>query len=137
RLSQCPLAAASLPRARVVSSARPGNGRPRPGALVVGAMVVATSLSTGAAGAVDFVVGSTADLPDVAPGDGVCDADAGPATVCTLRAAVQEANGLANDATASPPYDRIFVPGGTYTLTIPGRDEDVAATGDLDLTETV
>src|SRR5439155_26325899 len=47
---------------------------------------------------------------------------------CTLRAAVQEANAL-------PGPDTITVPAGAYFLAIPGRLEDAAATGDLDITE--
>lgn len=38
-----------------------------------------------------------------------------------------EANALASD-------DNIDLPAGTYTLSIPGADEDAAATGDLDIT---
>src|SRR2546422_8779711 len=47
---------------------------------------------------------------------------------CTLRAAIQEANAL-------PGPDTIMVPAGTYLLTIEGRDEDLAVTGDLDITD--
>ena len=39
--------------------------------------------------AMDFVVDSTADAPDATPGNGVCATAAG---VCTLRAAITEAN---------------------------------------------
>src|SRR6185503_17933314 len=42
--------------------------------------------------AVTFTVNSTADTSDASPGDGVCDAGGG---VCTLRAAIEEANALA------------------------------------------
>jgi CSLREA domain-containing protein len=45
-----------------------------------------------AAAAGDFVVNSTADIADGNPGDGVCETDI--TGVCTLRAAVQEANAL-------------------------------------------
>jgi CSLREA domain-containing protein len=41
-------------------------------------------------------VNSTLDAIDAVPGDGIC-ATAGPTPVCTLRAAVQEANALAGD----------------------------------------
>jgi len=47
---------------------------------------------------------------------------------CTLRSAIQAAN--ASLAAA----DTINLPPGKYTLTIPGRNENVAATGDLDIT---
>ena len=70
-----------------------------------------------------FTVDATHDAVDAAPGDGVC-ADAGGA--CTLRAAVMETNAL-------PGADEISLPGGTYVLSIPGADEDAAATGDLDI----
>ena len=44
---------------------------------------------------VTFVVDSTADTPDSAPGDGVCDDGEGhPQSRCTLRAAIDEANAL-------------------------------------------
>lgn len=71
-----------------------------------------------------ITVNSTTDAVDANPGNGVC-ATAGD--VCTLRAAVQEANALAGD-------DTIVLPAGTYTLTIAGQGEDSAATGDLDIT---
>ena len=53
-----------------------------------------------------FAVNSTLDTPDAAPGNGVC-ATAG--AVCTLRAAIQEANALAgadtiNFALGAGPY---------------------------------
>ena len=54
--------------------------------------------------AADFVVDSTADISDISPGNGVCATAAG---VCTLRAAVQEANAL-------PGHQSIAVPAGTY-----------------------
>ena len=70
-------------------------------------------------------VNTTADAADLVL-DTVCDSD--PALLgeqCTLRAAIQEAN-AASDST-------IIVPAGTYTLTVPGASEDLAATGDLDI----
>lgn len=75
--------------------------------------------------AANFAVDSTADAVDANPGDGVCDDGAGR---CTLRAAIQETNSL-------PGADTITLPAGTYTLSIPGADEDAAATGDLDITD--
>src|SRR5919199_5199837 len=39
-----------------------------------------------------LVVNSTADFFDRNPGDGVCDADAAIGNLCTLRAAIEEAN---------------------------------------------
>ena len=72
----------------------------------------------------DFVVTATVDAVDAAPGDGACATAVGE---CSLRAAVQEANGLAG-------AQLVEVPAGTYVLTIAGQGEDAAASGDLDLT---
>ena len=46
--------------------------------------------------------------------------------VCTLRAAIMEANALAG-------ADEIDVPAGAYLLTLVGGCEDASATGDLDV----
>ena len=70
---------------------------------------------------------SVTDAVDASPGDGVC-VTATPGE-CTLRAAVQEAN-------ASPGSHEISLPAGTCLLTIPGPNEDAAATGDLDINGT-
>ncbi len=72
--------------------------------------------------AATFVVNSTTDAVDATPGDGVC-ATAG--AVCTLRAAITEANALAGD-------DIITLPAGIYTQTLVGVD-DTNAAGDLDI----
>lgn len=71
-----------------------------------------------------FIVDTGADAVDAFPGDGICATAAGG---CTLRAAVMEANAL-------PGADSIFLPVGGYVLSLPGRDENAAATGDLDIT---
>lgn len=71
--------------------------------------------------------GQTEDLTDTSPGDGVCQT---AFFTCSLRAAVQEANAFAGS-------DTITVPAGLYRLTLTGTAEDAAATGDLDLTESV
>ena len=91
--------------------------------VTVAAVLAAPSMAVAAT----FTVNSTLDAVDAVPGDGVC-ATAG--AVCTLRAAIQEANALAG-------ADTIIVPAGTYTLTIAGSLDDAAATGDLDITSTV
>ncbi|MEK7310979.1 MAG: choice-of-anchor Q domain-containing protein, partial [Chloroflexota bacterium] len=71
-----------------------------------------------------FTVNSTTDAPDASLGDGQCRTSANQ---CTLRAAIQQAN-------ASPSTtDIVFVPAGTYSLTLAGTD-DTAAAGDLDIT---
>ncbi len=44
----------------------------------------------------------------------------------SLRSAIMAAN-------AHPGSDTIILPAGTFTLTIPGRDENNDATGDLDI----
>ena len=92
-----------------------------PNPFVSGAAIL---LAATVASAATFRVDDASDVVDLTPGDGVC-ATAG--SVCTLRAAVQEANAL-------PGEDRIRVPEGTYDLSIAGAFEDAAATGDLDVT---
>lgn len=79
--------------------------------------------------AVTFTVNATTDAVDLAPGDGSCDTDPGPANVCTLRAAVQEANAFGGS-------DVILLGAGTHVLTLAGIEEDAAA-GDLDVTSTL
>jgi CSLREA domain-containing protein len=74
-----------------------------------------------------FVVDSSDDAVDAAPGDGVCATTLGE---CTLRAAIQEAN-------ADPGFDEIDLPPGTYTLALTGINEDNAYTGDLDIRDDV
>src|SRR5438552_177020 len=73
--------------------------------------------------ATPFLVNSTDDAPDAIPGDGICAKLTG---VCTLRAAIMEANML-------PGTDTVTLPAGIYRLTIPGAGEDLGATGDLDI----
>lgn len=82
--------------------------------LALASMVLTVSATT-AAGAT-LVVTKIVDT-----NDGVCDAD------CSLREAIIGANALAG-------ADTITLPAGTYALTIPGTGENVAATGDLDIT---
>jgi CSLREA domain-containing protein len=64
-----------------------------------------------------FQVTKTADT-----NDGLCDGD------CSLREAIIAAN------TLGEPENLILLPSGRYFITIPGSDEDQAATGDLDIT---
>src|SRR5262245_26353092 len=97
------------------------------------AIVCLTLATIASASSATFTVNSTADVVDATPGDGICDtgrtAPPAPASPeCTLRAAVQEANSI-------PGADTITVPSGTYILTITGRAEDDAQTGDLDVTD--
>lgn len=97
----------------------------RPGALTVVAVATAL-LAAPSAGAAPFTVGSTADTVDASPGNGVCEAP------CTLRAAVQTANGLAG-------LDVITLPAGEVELASNGGDAGAhdASIGDLDLTDDV
>lgn len=74
-----------------------------------------------------LTVNSTLDEVDASPGDRRCETAPGNA-VCTLRAAVQEADATIGD-------DTITVPAGVYLLTIPGTDEAWATSGDLDITD--
>lgn len=79
--------------------------------------------------AATYTVNYLADLADTKPGDGICAGNGNP-NYCTLRAAVQTAN-------AHVGADTIVVPGGTYVLSLHGSGEDAAATGDLDITDSV
>ena len=89
--------------------------------------VAALLLAVAPAAAATFTVNDTTDAVDAAPGDGKC---ATAVATCTLRAAIQEANAHAG-------ADTIIIPAGTYLLTIAGQGEDIAATGDLDITDDV
>src|SRR2546421_618877 len=71
-----------------------------------------------------FTVDTFLDTPDAKLGDGLA-ADAAGHT--SLRAAVMESN-------ATPEADVIVLGGGTYALTRAGAGEDLALTGDLDVT---
>jgi VCBS repeat-containing protein/predicted outer membrane repeat protein len=74
-----------------------------------------------------FTVNSYLDTVDANPGDGLAQDASG---MTSLRAAVMEANAL-------PGFQSIVVPAGTYRLTIQGLGSATAATGDLDLTDSI
>lgn len=93
-------------------------------AIVIAVLCMVASSAT----AVQINVDSTLDEVDAVPGDGACVST--PSGVCTVRAAVMEANALSG-------FDIVSIPAGTYTLGIAGTGEDSAATGDLDLRETI
>jgi hypothetical protein len=93
------------------------------------ALLAATALMGGLAACdltpvLELEVDTPLDLVDVAPGDGTC------ATVldtCSLRAAISEAN-------ATPGLVRVTIaPGVDPTLAIPGTNDDINASGDLDV----
>ncbi len=73
-----------------------------------------------------FFVNTTSDLPDTNLADGT-PADASGRV--SLRAAIMHANQISAPAT-------IVIPAGIYALTVPGHNENNAATGDLDLSST-
>ncbi len=79
----------------------------------------------------EHVVDSNLDAPDAIPGDGVCSA-AGDTehAICTLRAAIMEANALRGP-------DIVRLPPGGYALSIPSVGGDDPATGDLDVDTTL
>lgn len=79
--------------------------------------------------AASFTVTSLDDSPDANVGDGQC-ASVLAGSPCTLRAAIQEAN-------ASVGADQIVLPAGNLTLSIAGLGEDLSASGDLDISESV
>ncbi len=75
----------------------------------------------------DLKVNSNSDSIDITPGDGLCADSEG---MCTLRAAIMEANSSHRDMD-------IQLPDGTYTLEIPGANEDEAVSGDLDIIQSM
>src|SRR5215831_18015928 len=72
--------------------------------------------------ATTYLVNSTADLPDADPADGACATASG---VCTLRAAIMQANFVAGPST-------ITLPAGLYLINRVGSDDD-AVVGDFDI----
>lgn len=91
---------------------------------------LAPLLLPGTAHGATFYVNDLSDGPDANP-DCICDTGGGPAggAVCTLRAAVQEANTC---QTVGPPHD-IDLPAGNYILSLAGFGPDK---GDLDVVGT-
>lgn len=79
--------------------------------------------------AATFDVNSTVDVVDANPGDGICETASGN-TVCTLRAAIMEANALSGADTINLHANK------TYTLELPGTD-DLGLNGDLDVLDSV
>lgn len=75
----------------------------------------------------EFAVDALVDAVDVEIGDGEC---ANAAGRCNLRAAVQEANALGAGLLS---HSCLRLAPGVHQLSRPGRDEQFAATGDLDV----
>lgn len=90
-------------------------------------IVVGLVLSGGAKLARAAVIAAAANAVDVIANDGTC----------SLREAIVNANNNnqsgSADCVAGSGADTIVLPAGTYTLAIPGINEDLAATGDLDI----
>ncbi len=85
--------------------------------------------------ATTFTVNTTLDAVDSAPGNGVC-ATALSGSPCSLRAAIMEANAYANTILNGEELpDIINLNDGVYRLTIPGTQENLSASGDLDITD--
>lgn len=95
-------------------------------ALATAGGIVAGVEAASAAGA--FTVDSIADATDATSGDGLCATATG---VCTVRAAIQEANASGGAVITIPP--------GTYPLSLSGSEPiDLdAGVGDLDITTDV
>jgi len=98
-------------------------------AAIVQALGLVVFCGTAPAAGKTFTVNSTLDQVDANPGDGTC---ATASAVCTLRAAIQESNAYTGTDAVT-----IVLSNKKYTLTIAGRGEDAAATGDLDITRSV
>lgn len=89
------------------------------------AVVLAASVTLPASAQLVFSVDSTADLVDANVGDGICDAGG---SVCTLRAAIQEANAVAGADTID--LSAISDPMSPIQLGIDGVDETWGANPD-------
>src|SRR5262245_57324024 len=113
----------------MVSASQPTTNHHRPRrtlSLIAAACLLGAGTSAWCA-PLTFAVHSTTDAVDANPGNGVCATAAG---ACTLRAVIQVSNAPAG-------LDTITIPAGTYILTLTGPDEDLAGTGDLDITDAV
>lgn len=93
-------------------------------------LAIVALASADPAAAVSFTANSSIDSPDNNPGDGLCRSDLLPASTCTLRAAIMEANALPGNHIIN------LQSGRTYTLTRTGVD-NTALNGDLDITKSL
>ena len=88
------------------------------------AVVVVLLVTTVPGAAATFTVTSNADTPDAAPGNGTC---ATAANVCTLRAALQEAN-----ATTAPDTITFAIASGPQRITLGAKLPDVTSPAVID-----
>jgi hypothetical protein len=95
--------------------------------LMAFALAIATAalIADSASSAATFTVTSTGTAADADPGNGVC---ANSNRVCTLRAAIHEANALEGP-------DTIQLPAGTYPISPPATQPNDILTGDLDIVD--
>jgi hypothetical protein len=117
---------ALLPGSAALGAGNPGNANPLTSCLGTDARGVSRSTSCDLGAyeeRFDVTVNSFSDLPDLNPGDGVCQA---LGNVCTLRAVTMEAN-----ATRGRWFVKLNP--GTYTLTRTFNDFNDADGGDLDI----
>lgn len=77
--------------------------------------------------AATYTVNTSTDTVDANIGDDLCEDAVGK---CSLRAAIQEANSDIEE-------DTIELPENTFTISIAGTGEDLSATGDFDITESL
>ncbi|MGE5062205.1 MAG: CSLREA domain-containing protein, partial [Betaproteobacteria bacterium] len=68
------------------------------------------NLSVGVTHAAVFTVNSPADISDASPGNGICETAPGNGA-CTLRAAIQESNGLSA-------IEQVNLPPNSYVLSL-------------------
>src|SRR5918999_4644740 len=107
--------------------------RSRPSIIVLGLALALLALQSSYAfaqstpGRDPIVVTTTADAPDTSAGNGICRTAGGQ---CSVRAAIQEANGLIG-------HDVVEIPPGTYEIEIPVANEDFPSTGDHDIADSV
>jgi hypothetical protein len=91
---------------------------------VLGICIAAVcSLALAPAAMADFTVNDLGDQDDanfgIDPADGVCDTVAGGTATCTLRAAIEEANGNANADTITFSVTGLHTAGNVYSITTP------------------
>jgi hypothetical protein len=91
------------------------------------ALLLLTTLSAPTANAGIFNVNTTVDLPDDGFGITTCHTSANN---CSLRAAIMKANQVEGSSV-------IYVPAGTYTLTIPPTGSNGDNSGDLNITNSI